>query len=69
MAIWILTRIKTRLNAIAQISIAVAMNFIEFLLAPDLLLWGKLNAVFAFLFIVLVFWNEFHLNKKVTLKN
>jgi hypothetical protein len=64
MAIWILTRIKTRLNAIAQIIIVATMNTIEFLLAPDLLLWGKLNSVFAFLFILLVFYNAFYLNKK-----
>lgn len=64
MALWILSRYKTRLNAIAQIAIVVAMNTIEFFLAPDLLLWGKLNAVFAFLFILIVFYNEFYLNKK-----
>lgn len=40
------------------------MNFIEFLYAPDLLLWGKLNSVFAFLFLLVVYFNEFYLNKK-----
>lgn len=65
MALWILSRYKTRLNAIAQIAIVVAMNTIEFFLAPDLLLWGKFNAVFAFLFILIVFCNEFYLNKKL----
>jgi DoxX-like family len=69
MAIWILTRIKTRLNAIAQIIIVATMNTIEFLLAPDLLLWGKLNSVFAFLFILLVFYNAFYLNKKTIAEN
>jgi DoxX-like family len=69
MAIWILTRIKMRLNAIAQIIIVATMNTIEFLLAPDLLLWGKLNSIFAFLFILLVFYNAFYLNKKKITEN
>jgi hypothetical protein len=64
MAIWFLSRIKTRLNALAQISIVATMNILEFILVPDLLLWGKWNSAFAFLFIVLVYLNEFKLNKK-----
>ena len=65
MAIWILSKIKTRLNAIAQISIVAIMNTLEFILAPDLLLWGRLNALFAFLFILVVYFNEFYWNKKL----
>jgi hypothetical protein len=65
MAIWVLSKIKTRLNAIAQIAIVAIMNAIEFILAPDLLLWGKLNALFAFLFILVVYFSEFYLNKKL----
>jgi hypothetical protein len=34
------------------------------MLASDLLLWGKLNALFAFLFVLVVYFNEFYLNKK-----
>jgi hypothetical protein len=64
MAIWILSKFKTRLNAITQIIIIATMNTMEFFLAPDLLLWGKTNSVFAFLFIVLIYFNEFYLNKK-----
>ncbi len=64
MAIWILSKIKTRLNAIAQIVIVAIMNTLEFILAPDLLLWGRLNAFFAFLFILVVYFNEFYLAKK-----
>lgn len=44
--------------------IVAAMNIIEFILVPDLLLWGKLNIIFAFLFIGLVYYNGFILNKK-----
>jgi len=63
--IWILSKIKTRLNAIAQIAIVAIMNTLEFILVPDLLLWGKLNALFAFLFILVVYFNEFYWNKKL----
>lgn len=64
MAVWILSGIRSRLNAIAQIVIVATMNTLEFILAPDLLLWGKFNSIFAFLFISLVYYNEFHLNEK-----
>ena len=65
MAIWILSSMKTRLNAISQIIIIGAMNTIEFLLVPDLLLWGKYNSVFAFLLIIAIYLNEFYFNKKL----
>ncbi len=64
MAVWILSRIKTRLNTVTQILIVAAMNILEFILAPDLLLWGKFNSIFAFIFIVFIYFNEFVLNKK-----
>ena len=65
MAIWILSNVKTRLNTIAQILVIAAMNTLEFFLVPDLLLWGRANAVFAFIFIIIIYYNEFLLNKKV----
>lgn len=64
MAIWFLSGKKSRLNTIAQIGIVATMNILEFILAPDLLLWGKLNSFFAFLFILVVYYYHFHLNKK-----
>ncbi len=66
MAIWILSKIKTRLNTIAQIAIVATMNTLEFILVPDLLLWGKLNSLFALIFIFVVYFNEFYLNKKLS---
>lgn len=63
MAIWVFSKFKSKLNAIIQIAVVATMNTIEFILAPDLLLWGRLNAVFALLFIGLVYFNEFILNK------
>ena len=64
MAVWILSAFKSKLNAITQIIVIATMNTIEFILVPDLLLWGKLNTIFAFLFIIIVYYNEFYLNKK-----
>lgn len=63
MAIWVLTRFKSRLNAIIQMVLVTSMNILEFILAPDLLLWGRLNILFAFMFIGLVYYNEFILKE------
>ena len=68
MAIWVLSNIRSRLNVIVQIIIILTMNTLEFFLAPDLLLWGKANAIFAFLFILLIYYKEFYLNNKITQK-
>lgn len=64
MALWIISGYKTRLNAIVQIAVVATMNALEFFLVPDLLLWGKHNSFFAFLFILIIYFNEFYLNKK-----
>jgi hypothetical protein len=61
MAVWILSGFSTRLNATAQILVIAIMNMLEFILVPDLLLWGRANAIFAFLFILLIHYNEFRL--------
>lgn len=68
MVIWVLTRFKSRLNAVIQIIAVVTMNVIEFMVVPDLLLWGRFNIVFAFLFAGIVYYNEFVLNKKPNLQ-
>lgn len=65
MAVWILSGIKTRLNATVQILVIAVMNVLEFILVPDLLLWGRANAIFAFLFILLIHYNEFRLRDNV----
>ena len=61
MAIWILSGYKSKWNAWTQIFIVALMNTLEFILVPDILLWGKFNAVFAFMFILVVYFNEFKL--------
>jgi len=68
MAVWILSGIKTKLNAITQVVVIATMNSLEFILAPDLLLWGRFNAFFAFLFILLILYNEFYLRNRPTQK-
>jgi hypothetical protein len=65
MGAWILSGFKSRLNAIVQIIVIASMNILEFILAPDLLLWGRFNSLFAFLFILLIYYNEFHLRNKL----
>lgn len=59
MALWILSRYRPKLNAVTQIAVVAAMNILEFIIAPDLLLFGRLNAAVALLFIVVICYNEF----------
>jgi hypothetical protein len=68
MAIWILTKIKSKLNAVFQMTIVATMNTLEFILVPDLLLWGRLNSLFALLLIGFIYYNEFVLNKNLKLQ-
>lgn len=60
MACWIVSRYRHRLNAIVQILIIAFMNLLEVLLVPDLLLWGRLNGLFAGILIAVIYRNEFH---------
>lgn len=64
MAIWIVVGYRAKLNVATQIAIVATMNALEFILVPDLLLWGKFNSLFALLFIFLVYFNEFYFNKE-----
>lgn len=63
MAAWIVSGIKPRLCAITQIVIVAIMNFIEFLVVPDLLLFGRMNCIVAGFFILLIALNEFLLKE------
>jgi len=58
MALWIVSRIYSKTSTIIQIFLVAAMNIIEFILAPDLLLFGRLNIVIAMFFIMILFFNE-----------
>jgi hypothetical protein len=64
MAGWIMAGIWPRLNAITQIATIAIMNVLEFILVPDLLLWGRLNLLFASLFILVIWYNAFYLRLK-----
>ena len=64
MAVWIVSGIKPRLNVIMQIVVIATMNIIEFILAADLLLWGRVNAIFALLLLSIISFNGFVLKNK-----
>lgn len=66
MAIWLISGIKSRTNAILQIMVIAIMNILEFLLVPHLLLWGRLNIIFALLLIAIIYYNEFVLKKQLS---
>ncbi|MFO0331653.1 MAG: DoxX-like family protein [Bacteroidota bacterium] len=65
--VWIVSGIQSRWCTIFPLVIVSVMNVIEFVLASDLLLFGKWNAVFAFLFLMMVFVNEFLLKKQISI--
>jgi len=55
MCLWVLSGIKMKLNTALQIAVVAMMNTMEYFIVPDILLWGKLNAFFALLFIILIY--------------
>ena len=59
MAIWVLSGMRRRWCVLAQIGLVAVMNTLEYCLAPDLLLWGRANALFAGLFMLLLYYYEF----------
>jgi len=65
MTVWIISGRFSRINAVIQIAVIAVMNSIEFIYVPKLLLWGKANSLFALLFIVLIYYTEFYLKKKL----
>ncbi len=65
MGFWILSGYKARINAIVQICLVLSMNIIEVIVAPELLLWGSLNLMFAILFVILIYINEFVIAKRL----
>ncbi len=56
-AVWILSGIARRLCGWFQIIAVVTMNCIELAMASDILLWGRLNGLFALLFALVVYVN------------
>lgn len=64
MVLWILSRFKQRLNAILQMTVIGTMNLLEAIFVPDLLLFGRLNALVAIAFIAVIYTNEWVLNQE-----
>jgi DoxX-like family len=64
LAAWVWSRLWPRVNAVVQIGLVVVMNTIEAVLAPDLLLWGHWNAVFASFFGLVVYLHTFYWGPK-----
>jgi hypothetical protein len=59
MTLWVLSSVYPKVNAATQIAIVALMNILEFFLAPDLLLFGRKNALVAVMFILVVFYRGF----------
>jgi hypothetical protein len=68
MAVWILSRFQSRLNAIVQILVISTMNVLEFVMVPELLLWGKFNSIFAAMLVLTIYINEFVLQERIPQK-
>lgn len=58
-AVWILTGIRWKWCCAFQIAMVATMNVIEFVLAPDLLLFGRINSLVALAYCALVAWAGF----------
>ena len=58
-AVWILTGIRWKWSCAFQILLVLTMNVIEFLLVPDLLLFGRFNLLVALAYCGLVAWAGF----------
>ncbi len=60
----IFSSIRRREVAVFQIVLVTVMNIMEFFLVPDLLLFGRYNAVIAAGFISVVYFHGFVLDRK-----
>ena len=66
-AIWILSGLYSKFCSIFQMIMIGVMNVIEFFVVPDLLLWGRLNILFACLLVALIYYREFVLRPSLSL--
>jgi hypothetical protein len=63
MAAWILSGIRWKWGCAAQIAAVVMMNVIEFIVVPDMLLFGRINSLVALAYIMVVAWAGFRPGK------
>lgn len=64
-AIIVISQYKSKQVAVAQIVTVLGMNIVEFMYVQELLLWGRFNAVFAIVFALIVWFNEFFLSERL----
>ena len=64
MAAWILSGVRWKWSCIAQIAAVAVMNIIEFIVVPDLLLFGRFNSLVALAYIMVVAWTGFRPEKR-----
>lgn len=64
MVVWILSGTRSRWCSVFQISIVMTMNIIEYILAPDLLLFGQFNIVVACIFAIILYIREFWIERE-----
>ncbi len=69
MAAWILSGIRPSLCAYTQIIMIAAMNTIEIIVVPDLLLYGKANMFPALFLITIIFINDSVIKRQIKLQN
>jgi DoxX-like family len=62
MSFWVISRFKPSLCSWIQVILIAIMNSIEFFKVPDILLFGRGNAILALLLITVILWNEYYLN-------
>ena len=66
MFVWVISRKFSRLAAMMQIVIVMTMNILEFILVPDLLLFGRMNIIIAIVFVSIIYVNEFIIKPKAS---
>ena len=62
MAVWIVSGKYLKTNVYLQISVIALMNILEYIFVPHLLLWGKLNIIFAGVLIAVIYINALYIN-------
>jgi len=62
---WVMSGFYSKETAVLQIVLILSMNIIEQILAPDLLVFGRINLLFALCFALFIYYNEFILKKKI----
>ena len=65
MAIWVWSRKWLKFITYTQIGLVLTMNILETIIAPNLLLWGNLNIIWASMF-CLVVWFHYRIISKNT---